>query len=456
MSAWPEAVYIIKQISNQLNLNNRVLELENKLVVFAKKDSTKQKLTPILDDSYDFSNGSLWFVEKDEDANQIYALSVYSESQGWSSFDYFSPDVDNISFTPSSSATILAGIDNIGDAINAVANAVGGQVNVQDASKDVKGIVKIGNNIDVSSGTISLAQGTASKLGLVKLYTNVTGNNTDGAVSQQVIKNALAAKANSADVYSKTDIDSLISAVFKYKGTKTNVNEVLGLTGMTTGDVWFVTSDSSEYAYNGSAWEKLGSTIDLSGYLTDVTIAGQKLTPTSKTITVDQLKTALGGIGAAAAKGVATSVASGNSNLVTSGAVYTTTNGLATRITALETTTSGLATNINNLSTTIDRNNTNKLITLTKNRWSSTPIATSDGVELYTQTINTGITIYNENPVIGIGAPTSRTPAIPFSTEMTAFALLYSAVANTTNNSITFYATAIPDVTFYVIAKGVV
>lgn len=455
MSAWPEAVYIIKQISNQFNLNDRVLELENRLVVFAKKDSTKTKLTPVLEDDYTFSNGSLWFVEKDEDADQIYALSVYSEDQGWSSFDYFSPDVDNISFTPSSSATILAGIDNIGDAINAVANAVGGQVDIQDASKDVKGIVKIGNNIDVSSGTISLSQGTASKLGLVKLYTNVTGNNTDGAVSQQVIKNALAAKANSADVYSKTDIDSLISAVFKYKGTKTNINEVLGLTGMATGDVWFVTSDNSEYAYNGSAWERLGSTIDLSGYLTDVTIAGQKLTPTSKIITVDQLKTALGGIGAAAAKGVATSVASGNSNLVTSGAVYSVTNGLTTNINTLTTNVNNLTTGVNNLSTKVDNNNTNKLITLLASNWSSTTTTTSDGVELYTQTINNGLTIYNENPVIGIGAPTNRTPQIPTQVQIDAFALLYAAVADTTNNSITFYATKTPQTDFYVIAKGV-
>lgn len=435
MSAWPEAVYIIKQISNQLNLNDRVLELENRLVVFAKKDSTKTKLTPILEDNYTFSNGSLWFVEKDEDADQIYALSVYSEDQGWSSFDYFSPDVDNISFTPSSSATILSGIDNIGDAINTVAEAVGGQVNVQDASKDVKGIVKIGNNIDVSSGTISLSQGTASKLGLVKLYTNVTGNNTDGSVSQQVIKNALAAKANSADVYTKTDIDSLISAVFKYKGTKTNVNEVLGLTGMTTGDVWFVTSDSSEYAYNGSAWEKLGSTVDLSGYLTSVNIAGQNLTPGSNTITVDQLKTALGGIGAAAAKGVATSVASGNTNLVTSGAVYSTTNGLATRITALETTTGGL--------------DANRRITLSQTGWSSST-TTVDGMALYTQVI-TVTKIHDEHPIISLDA----TGTIPTNAEVANFALIKAAIANTSTNKITFYATSVPTQTIYVIAKEV-
>lgn len=33
-----------------------------------------------------------------------------------------------------------------------------------------------------------------------------------------------------------------------------------------TGDVWHVTADSSEYVWNGSAWEELGTVVDLSGY----------------------------------------------------------------------------------------------------------------------------------------------------------------------------------------------
>jgi hypothetical protein len=33
-----------------------------------------------------------------------------------------------------------------------------------------------------------------------------------------------------------------------------------------TGDVWHVTADGGEYAWNGSEWEPLGMIVDLSGY----------------------------------------------------------------------------------------------------------------------------------------------------------------------------------------------
>ena len=39
--------------------------------------------------------------------------------------------------------------------------------------------------------------------------------------------------------------------------------------------MWHVTADGSEYAWDGSAWEELGETVDLSGYVEedDTTIA---------------------------------------------------------------------------------------------------------------------------------------------------------------------------------------
>ena len=390
MSAWPEAYYIINQLSNQFDLSNRVLRLEKRIIVFAKTKTGVREpdLTDITVPGITFTEGSLWFVEKEGESKQIYALSIYSEQTdpgSWSDFHILSVDINNISFTPDPNISILNNITDIGAAINKIASEIGQQTGIQNATTTNAGIVKIGANIDVENGEISIPTANEDTIGVMYLFDDVDGNSTNGTVTQDAINDALAEK----------------------------------LSSITIGNITLNTESS-----------------------------------TSNTIQAANFRTGIG-LGAAATKGTTTSVTSGSNNLITSGGVYDTTNPLATRISTLETNTGGLATNINNLSTTIDRNNTNKLITLTKNRWSSTPITTSDGVELYTQTINTGITIYNENPVIGIGAPTSRTPAIPFSTEMAAFALLYSAVANTTNNSITFYATAIPDVTFYVIAKGV-
>ena len=44
-----------------------------------------------------------------------------------------------------------------------------------------------------------------------------------------------------------------------YKGTKATVSE-LPVSGNHTGDVWHVTADGAEYAWNGSAWEDTDAT----------------------------------------------------------------------------------------------------------------------------------------------------------------------------------------------------
>lgn len=61
-------------------------------------------------------------------------------------------------------------------------------------------------------------------------------------------------------------IDASITTVMNYKGTKATV-DALPTTGNKQGDVWHVTADDGEYAWNGTEWEDLGSAVDLSGYV---------------------------------------------------------------------------------------------------------------------------------------------------------------------------------------------
>lgn len=49
-----------------------------------------------------------------------------------------------------------------------------------------------------------------------------------------------------------------------YKGTKATVS-ALPTSGNEIGDVWHITADGSEWAWNGSAWEELGTAVDISG-----------------------------------------------------------------------------------------------------------------------------------------------------------------------------------------------
>ena len=69
------------------------------------------------------------------------------------------------------------------------------------------------------------------------------------------------------NAYTKTEIDGLVSGVLHYKGTKATTS-ALPSSGNTTGDVWHVTADGSEWAWDGSTWQELGTAVDLSNYVT--------------------------------------------------------------------------------------------------------------------------------------------------------------------------------------------
>ena len=193
MSAWPEAIYIINEIQSALGLTQRIINLQNRLCVFAPP-AGGQTFRPDLEESYDFSSDSVWFVEKSNDNNQIYAVSVYSEENGWSSATYLSAIADHVDFTTDSTSEIFTGIDNVKDALDALAAAVGegggGSYQPEDATTSSKGIVQIGSNINVSNGEISVPGASSSVAGVTRIYTSL-GTATNGTMTQKAIKDAL-------------------------------------------------------------------------------------------------------------------------------------------------------------------------------------------------------------------------------------------------------------------------
>ena len=76
-------------------------------------------------------------------------------------------------------------------------------------------------------------------------------------------------------VYTKAEVDALVSSALNYKGTKATYS-ALPTSGNKTGDVWNITAADSTHgikagdnvAWNGSAWDVLSGAIDLSGYVT--------------------------------------------------------------------------------------------------------------------------------------------------------------------------------------------
>ena len=59
------------------------------------------------------------------------------------------------------------------------------------------------------------------------------------------------------NTYTKAQIDNLVSAVYKYKGSVSDFAS-LPSTGQTVGDVWNVTDTGINYAWTSSAWDDIG------------------------------------------------------------------------------------------------------------------------------------------------------------------------------------------------------
>ena len=90
------------------------------------------------------------------------------------------------------------------------------------------------------------------------------------------------------DAYTKTEVDGMVSGVLHYKGTKATVS-ALPSSGNTIGDVWHITADGSEYAWDGSAWQELGTATDLSGYVPTSTKVNNKALSGDITLTASDV-----------------------------------------------------------------------------------------------------------------------------------------------------------------------
>lgn len=112
--------------------------------------------------------------------------------------------------------------------------------------------------------------------------------------------------------------DAKASSAYHFKGTKASVS-ALPSSGNQVGDVWNVGSDlnGGNYAWTGSAWDKLGDTVDLSGYYTK-TECDNKFETKSHASTTYATKTELqnaAGSDDAAFKGVSVTQSSGTTTL---------------------------------------------------------------------------------------------------------------------------------------------
>lgn len=115
----------------------------------------------------------------------------------------------------------------------------------------------------------------------IPVITDTYSSTSSDGMSGKAVASAISNKADKAttlsgygitDAYTKTEIDGMVSAVMHFKGTVASYSN-LPATGNKTGDMYNVTDTGANYAWDGTAWDKLSENVDLSGYV-----------PTSRTI----------------------------------------------------------------------------------------------------------------------------------------------------------------------------
>ena len=91
--------------------------------------------------------------------------------------------------------------------------------------------------------------------------------------TEAALNSSAASTLSSAKSYTDTQINAKLSSALKYKGSKDTYAD-LPKTGNQVGDVWNVVAAygnahaGTNWAWNGTVWDPLGGTIDLTNYVT--------------------------------------------------------------------------------------------------------------------------------------------------------------------------------------------
>lgn len=161
-------------------------------------------------------------------------------------------------------------------------NAIIDDVQYKRAVIENNQFVEAGYESDIDNSTIQKnapsceAVKTALQLKADKTQLNDLATKTElnGKADKTQLNNYVTTATANTTYAKKSDITN----IYKFKGTKTNYVD-LPTTDRVTGDVWNITNADAEHgikagdnvAWNGTAWDNLSGTVDLSAYATTTT-----------------------------------------------------------------------------------------------------------------------------------------------------------------------------------------
>ena len=170
--------------------------------------------------------------------------------------------------------TVTEGVTTINNTKEAAITAI-----TQQQATSVNAVTQTGNTLKSEMNTIrsqvdtavSTAQQAATEAEeqaeIAKGYANQASTGQVQANWTDTDPESKGYIQNKPDIYTKTEVNNLLTSTMHYKGTKPTQAK-LPSTGNVIGDVWNVTDTDTNYAWNGSTWDAFSSSIDLSGYAT--------------------------------------------------------------------------------------------------------------------------------------------------------------------------------------------
>ena len=171
--------------------------------------------------------------------------------------DYSTTEEANALYAPASISTTIEGKADKAETLAGYG--------ITDAYTKSQVDTELGKKLD--STTASSTYATQSSVSTISGKIPEAASTDNLLVDTNAMNTALAGKANTADVYTKVQVDAKVSSVYKYKGSVAN-EAALPEDSNTTGDVYNVEDTGMNYAWDGTQWDKLGGDIDLTSYLT--------------------------------------------------------------------------------------------------------------------------------------------------------------------------------------------
>ena len=181
--------------------------------------------------------------------------------------------------------------DNAEDIENKVDKVVGKDLSTNDYTTEEKNKLE-----NIESGAEENVIENVKVNGTVQTVTNKTVDIPVPTKTSDITNDSGFIDKNVNDLtnyYKKSEIDSKVSSVYKYRGTVATYNN-LPSTNLTIGDVYNVEDTGDNYAWTGTEWDKLGGDIDLSAYYTKIqtdSLLNNKEKTSNKTDTIDSSST---------------------------------------------------------------------------------------------------------------------------------------------------------------------